>query len=418
MNGGLVIFFKWGLSLLMLLAGTLLVRRLTVGKIAPLWQSLLWLPLLLRLLYPVAGPFEISMDMRRFSSFWKVIADGEVWLRRALRIDPMQGENLFIWFLLLAAAGVMVFAAVFGISRLIFALRLLRSRKRREEPDYRLRVFVSDTVETPCLVGLFRPAVYLPTAVAEDETKRHYALTHEWVHYRHGDHIRALLRTVLLIINWYNPLMWAAVLRMKRDTEAACDAGVIRLLGEEKRQEYAATLLELTVRRRGTAIFVNGMSDRAAALRQRLQRLVAPCHKRGLAVIASALIFVLLLGCLFVPVGAKTGDIVFENSGSAEEVAKRYAELYGERMLARGPLDGGALDYEVLSCQVIKARQDGMMLHWEYRYRRLSYGALLAGGTMIGEGENEGWEYNTWEAVLLKEGDLWVEDSYGHALTF
>jgi len=304
-NAGILSFFlKWGTSLGVLLAGTLLLRRLTVGKITPSWQSLLWLPLLLRLLIPVAGPFKIEMDMQTLQPLWLALANTERWLRKMLHITPEDGGELTYFFLLVAIMGIVLFALWFGIGRLIFEIRLRRHRRPMEVENYGLRVYVSEAAEAPCLVGLWRPAVYLPAAVAENEKWRRYALTHEWVHFRHGDHIRAFLRTVLLILHWYNPLIWAAILRMKRDSEAACDAGVIRILGEENRREYGEVLLELTVRRRGTAIFVNGMSDRAAALRQRLHRLVAPRHHRPLAVVASVLVVVLMVGCFFVPEGA------------------------------------------------------------------------------------------------------------------
>jgi len=416
-NAGILSFFlKWGTSLGVLLAGTLLLRRLTVGKITPSWQSLLWLPLLLRLLIPVAGPFKIEMDMQTLQPLWLALANTERWLRKMLHITPEDGGELTYFFLLVAIMGIVLFALWFGIGRLIFEIRLRRHRRPMEVENYGLRVYVSEAAEAPCLVGLWRPAVYLPAAVAENEKWRRYALTHEWVHFRHGDHIRAFLRTVLLILHWYNPLIWAAILRMKRDSEAACDAGVIRILGEENRREYGEVLLELTVRRRGTAIFVNGMSDRAAALRQRLHRLVAPRHHRPLAVVASVLVVVLMVGCFFVPEGRYSGKITLSD-GTAQTVAEEYTRLFGERIMTVGPLHShGALDYKVTELEVISCTEEEILLSWRYGVRTLEYGWVLAGDAVLGTGEEEGWIFHHPQARLQKQGELWVEDAYGHVL--
>ena len=47
---------------------------------------------------------------------------------------------------------------------------------------------------SPCLSGLFHPAIYLTPEVAENETALRHVLAHEATHYAHKDHIWSALR--------------------------------------------------------------------------------------------------------------------------------------------------------------------------------------------------------------------------------
>ena len=88
--------------------------------------------------------------------------------------------------------------------------RKLRRDRRRYGYDCRVPVYVAPGLPSPCLVGLFRPAVYLTEYAAEDASQAHQIITHELTHLRHLDMIWALLRCVCLAVWWFDPLVWAA----------------------------------------------------------------------------------------------------------------------------------------------------------------------------------------------------------------
>lgn len=146
--------------------------------------------------------------------------------------------------------------AVMGLWLLLTNWRLyigLFARRRRLEapPDAgtgRLRVYAVEGLGSPCLFGLFRPAVYLDSRDLPPARLRH-VLVHEYTHYRHGDHIWALVRGVCLAVHWFNPLVWWAAALSRRDCELACDAGAISRLGEGQRLDYGDTLLAVTAGR-------------------------------------------------------------------------------------------------------------------------------------------------------------------------
>lgn len=143
------------------------------------------------------------------------------------------------------AAGSAVFAAVLAASNVRFARRLRRARVPLEVPDCPLPVYLAEGLPSPCLFGLVRPAVYLTPGTAADPAALRHVLAHETAHFRRGDHVWNLLRSLALALHWWNPLVWLAASLSRRDCELACDQGALRRLGEGERAAYGRTLLAL-----------------------------------------------------------------------------------------------------------------------------------------------------------------------------
>lgn len=110
-----------------------------------------------------------------------------------------------------------------------------------------IKVYSSMVVKSPCLYGLFCPAIYLPDSLVTSGRVEYIEqiLTHEYVHYRHLDHIWSIARIVLVSVYWFDPFVWLMVSLSKKDAELFCDETVLRLIGEKKRFSYAKMLLEL-----------------------------------------------------------------------------------------------------------------------------------------------------------------------------
>ena len=103
------------------------------------------------------------------------------------------------------------------------------------------QIWECDTIHTSFLWGLFHPRIYLPSGMNE-ETKR-YVIRHERAHQKRGDHWWKVIGYVLLVIYWFQPLMWTAYWIFGRDIEYACDEHVIGNLSFAERKEYAQALL-------------------------------------------------------------------------------------------------------------------------------------------------------------------------------
>ena len=112
----------------------------------------------------------------------------------------------------------------------------------------RENIFIADDIQSPFVVGLVRPKIYLPCGLGERE--REYIILHEQHHIRRMDHIVKALAFLALAVHWFNPLVWVAFVLACRDMEMSCDEAVIGKLGGEIRADYSASLLALATGRR------------------------------------------------------------------------------------------------------------------------------------------------------------------------
>ena len=238
------------------------------------------------------------------------------------------GPSVWIW-LSLWLSGAVLTGGCLVWANLRFWLRLKKERYRLPDVPGYLPVYGASCVRTPCLYGLFRPAIYLPADIAETvlegghgcsdhsawdaawaareevgvpDARLAHILAHEQTHYSHWDHIWVFVRCLCLSVHWYNPLVWAAAGLSRRDSELACDEGAVRRLGEASRKAYGATLIEVAAgpreMARGAICFTclwNGKKE----MEKRLYILVRrPRTTAGTAVLAAAFM-VFFAGCAF-----------------------------------------------------------------------------------------------------------------------
>ena len=109
------------------------------------------------------------------------------------------------------------------------------------------RVYLCDGIDTPFILGLFRPRIYLPSMLGEEEAD--LVIAHEKAHLARLDHLWKPLGFLLLAIYWFNPLFWLAYILLCRDIEAACDQRVVSRMSDSDRKNYSHTLLNCSVRR-------------------------------------------------------------------------------------------------------------------------------------------------------------------------
>ena len=113
---------------------------------------------------------------------------------------------------------------------------------------YRGNVYRADYIDTPFVMGVFSPRIYLPSDVPMNERK--YIIAHERHHIRRCDHIIKFLAYLALCIHWFNPLVWAAFILAGKDMEMSCDEAVIRKMGSQIRADYSASLLRLATHKK------------------------------------------------------------------------------------------------------------------------------------------------------------------------
>ena len=233
--------------------------------------------------------------------------------------EIVQKVAFIIWFI-----GIVIVGVTFFVSNIIFARRLKNTRKRLQVPDVKLPVYVSDLVESPCLFGVFKPAIYVTEAVAKNDTLLRHSLFHERTHYTHGDLYWSLIRCICLSLHWYNPLVWKAAILSKQDAELACDEGTIRKLGEDERIDYGKTLIQLTCERKQELFVVaTTMTSEKKSIKERIILIARKPKLKVYALILVVAVILTSIGCTFT-----NGKAEEENIAETKEETVLYEGMY------------------------------------------------------------------------------------------
>ena len=219
--------------------------------------------------------------------------------------------------------GIAAMAAWAVIDWLRLRLRL-RTAIREEEG-----VYTTDAVDSPFVLGLIRPKIYLPAMLGESE--REYILLHERCHLRRGDHWIKLLAFAALSLHWFNPLVWLAFVLSSRDMEMSCDEAVIKSLGGEIRADYSASLLALATGRRRVSVtpLAFGEGDTKGRIRN-----LANWRKPAIwIIIVSVLVCIIAAVCLLTdPVSPKAQiniyGSIYTQSGRERELPSAPGVIY------------------------------------------------------------------------------------------
>jgi TonB family protein len=159
-------------------------------------------------------------------------------------------------------------------------------------------VLQTDAPDLLATWGLFRPRVLLPSHAREwSDDRVRVVLCHELAHVRRHDWIVQVGAEALRTVYWFNPLLWMACTRLRRESEQACDDQVLDA-GVPAR-EYAAHLLELARNCRGSGpAWVSAIPmARPSTLERRIAAMLNPGLNRGaLSRRAVAITAALLLG--------------------------------------------------------------------------------------------------------------------------
>lgn len=109
-------------------------------------------------------------------------------------------------------------------------------------------IYACDEVVSPFILGIFRPAIYIPSGMGRETTD--YVIAHENAHLKRGDHFWKPLGFIILSVYWFNPLCWVAYVLLCRDIEYACDEKVIRDKDNEYVNSYSQALLDCNSQRK------------------------------------------------------------------------------------------------------------------------------------------------------------------------
>ena len=203
---------------------------------------------------------------------------------------------------------------------------LLRHRVAESVP-LRSNIRLCQKVDSPFVLGMIMPRIYLPLGM--DESSRELVIAHEEAHIRRRDNLTKPLAFLLLAVYWFNPLMWISYILLCRDMELACDERVLR----EKsgiRKAYASALLQCSVPRHPAAVCPVAFGE--VGVKQRIKSILD--NKKPalwLTAVAVVVMVVLALGFLTDPAGLRF-DTKENPVVSAESVDLRLSEPFIRQM--------------------------------------------------------------------------------------
>ena len=157
----------------------------------------------------------------------------------AFKADPINSVNpLYVY---IFAAGILW---ILGILILLVCSLISHYRLKKLLSDsvpVNDQIRLSDHIETPFVFGLFKPIIYLPSSLNEEE--KEIVLKHERMHITRRDHLLKSLAYLITIIHWFNPFVWLSYHLFSKDLELACDEAAIRDMTIEEKKNYSLTLL-------------------------------------------------------------------------------------------------------------------------------------------------------------------------------
>ncbi len=218
-----------------------------------------------------------------------------------------------------------------GCMALYMALSLLRMRWRlRAAPRIQDNVYRCTDWSTPFVLGVFAPRIYVPETVSEQDFPQ--VLAHERCHIRRWDHVWKPLAFLLLAVNWFNPVLWAAYVLLGRDMERACDEMVLKNATPAQRAAYSRALVSCAAQPKMAAVCPLAFGE--VAVKERVKSVLNYKKPALWAVILLVVAAAIIGACLLTKPG-------YKNVGTldAEKLFALRTEYVGDNAAVSGILD-------------------------------------------------------------------------------
>ena len=160
-----------------------------------------------------------------------------------------------------------------------------------------VRLLASPLVQSPMLVGFFRPTILLPSEHLPDSDAR-YILAHELTHFRRRDLWKKFLMNMIQCIHWFNPVVYLLSRDFAYWLETSCDEEVVSSLNYAQRKEYGYLLINYApaTRHVGPRLYVSFTSCRYK-LKRRIS-IMMNSNKKSRSLLGLLLALALVVGCL------------------------------------------------------------------------------------------------------------------------
>ncbi|TPG83571.1 M56 family metallopeptidase [Brevibacillus laterosporus] len=271
-------FFSWVLQTSMMasvMVGLILLIKAVLGnRLSPRWHYLLWMLVILRLLLLWAPESSFSIynmlpyspeTSPTFHIISSLPSEESVVPSSSMHDEGKKVESaslslytlgLFIWIV-----GVFCFGMVaIVVNRRVYlhikkqsiitdprVIQLFERCKKKMSVKRSIPLVVSNGISSPTVFGFMRPRILLSDTLLQTlgDKQLQFIFYHELAHIKRNDVGINLLMNALLLLHWFNPLLWYAYYRMREDQEIACDARALTYIDSEQKIEYGHTIIRL-----------------------------------------------------------------------------------------------------------------------------------------------------------------------------
>lgn len=160
--------------------------------------------------------------------------------------EPVTLRTFARWLPWIWVIGMGCMAAYMLLSFIWMRLTLRRAEHIRDN------VYRCTQWSTPFVLGIIAPCIYVPESVSEEALPQ--VLTHERCHIRRWDHVVKPFAFLLLAVNWFNPVLWAAYVLLGRDMENACDEMALKNADAAQRAAYSRALVSCAAQPKMAAV--------------------------------------------------------------------------------------------------------------------------------------------------------------------
>ena len=185
------------------------------------------------------------------------------------------------------------------------------------------KIYVCDYIDSPFILGVIRPKIYIPSFL--DESERELVIAHEMAHIKRGDHIYKPLGFLLLSLHWFNPIVWISYTLLCRDIEIACDERAIKDMDPSKKKEYVRVLLDCSISRKKISACPLAFGE--VSVKDRIKNVLN--HKKPtLFILIAAIVVIIVLSVVLLTDPKKDeGDTVVPSETEASETDAPETEV-------------------------------------------------------------------------------------------
>ncbi len=243
-------------------------------------------------------------------------------------VNPLQvivGIASYIWLV-----GV-IFMVLYSIVSYI-----ILKKKVSASVHYNNNIYYCDNIETPFILGLVKPKIYIPSGVNESDLK--FIIEHEKSHLKRKDYLIKPFSFLLLSVYWFNPAIWLWYILLCRDIESACDEKAIKFYDNEGKKAYSKALLNCSTQKR--IIMACPVAFGETGVKQRIKSVLNYKHP-AVWVISGVTVIAFWLAIFFVtnPENSDFKNVIDENGYEIISVGTRTIReiTVADNILNRAP---------------------------------------------------------------------------------